>query len=229
VRGLRPSEIAVLAQQDSYGDAGFDGVTRALRRLGYSAPVLRLNYKRNTVDVADAVKQLGTHKARIAAVVMVATYRAAANFIQKTRDLYPKMVYTNVSFVGSTALADELMLQGAKYADGVIVTQVVPAVNGYSKAVLDYKAALARYFPGEAPDYVSLEAYIDAKILIEALMRVSSRVDVEDLIDALESIKNLDMGLGPILNLGPSEHQASHKVWGTQLDASGHFNAIDLE
>jgi hypothetical protein len=52
----------------------------------------------------------------------------SAKFIEKTRELYPNMIYTNVSFVGSTALADELMLLGPRYANGVIVTHVVPAV-----------------------------------------------------------------------------------------------------
>ena len=229
VRGLQAREIAVFAQQDSYGDSGFEGVTRALRRAGYSAPVIRLNYTRNTVDVASALIQLGLHKGRIKAIVMVAAYRAAAKFIEQTRDRYPKMIYTNVSFVGSTALADELMLEGAKFADGVIVTQVVPAVNGYSRAVLDYKAALAKYFPGETADYVSFEGYIDAKILVEGIKRAGLQLDTESLIDALESIHGLDMGLGTTLNFGPSEHQASHHVWGTQLDKSGHFNAIDLD
>ena len=32
------------------------------------------------------------------------------------------MIYTSVSFVGSTALADELTLLGKRYATGVIVT-----------------------------------------------------------------------------------------------------------
>jgi hypothetical protein len=91
---------------------------------------------------------------------MVPAYRAAAKFIEKTRDLYPDMIYTSVSFVGSTALANELMLLGKKYATGVIVTQVVPAVDGHSSLVIDYKNALAKYFPGEAPDYVSLEAIL---------------------------------------------------------------------
>ena len=63
-----------------------------------------------------------------------------------------------MSFVGSTALAEELKLLGARYANGVIVTQVVPAVSGYSSVVLEYKNALAKYFPGEAPDYVSSKA-----------------------------------------------------------------------
>jgi ABC-type branched-subunit amino acid transport system substrate-binding protein len=231
VRGLQPTEIAVFAQQDSYGDAGYEGVAKAVRALrgGYAEPILRLNYKRNTVDVTDAVARLQSRKSSIKAIVMVAAYRAAASFIVKTRDRYPNMIYTNVSFVGSTALSEELVLQGEKFADGVIVTQVVPAVSGYSRAVLDYKTALAKYFPGETPDYVSFEGYVVAKLLVEALRRVGPQLDTEKLIDTLEGIHDLDMGLGTLLNFGPSEHQASHKVWGTQLDKSGHFIAIDLE
>jgi hypothetical protein len=32
----------------------------------------------------------------------------------------------------------------------------------------------------------------------------------------------LDLGLGTPVNYGRTEHQALHKVWGTQLDGSGH-------
>jgi branched-chain amino acid transport system substrate-binding protein len=79
--------------------------------------------------VDDAVARLRAHKIPIKAVVMVGAYRSCAKFIEKTRDLYPNMIYTNVSFVGSTALAEELKLLGPRYANGVIVTQVVPAVD----------------------------------------------------------------------------------------------------
>ncbi len=229
VRRLRPKQIAVFAQQDAYGDSGFAGVAKAMRTLGSSAPVLRLNYKRNTVDIDDALNQLKIQKDPIKAVVMVATYRSAAKFIEKTRDLYPGMIYTNVSFVGSTALADELMLLGPRYANGVIVTQVVPAVASYSSIVLEYKSALAKYFPGEAPDYVSLEGYIGAGVLIQALKRTGPQLDTEKLVDSLENIRNLDMGLGTPLSFGRAEHQASHKVWGTVLDEAGHYQALDLE
>src|SRR5256884_8261808 len=33
VRRLRPEQIVVFAQQDSYGDAGFEGVAKAMRTL----------------------------------------------------------------------------------------------------------------------------------------------------------------------------------------------------
>jgi branched-chain amino acid transport system substrate-binding protein len=231
VRHLKPEQIAVFAQQDSYGDAGFSGVAKAIRSLqgGDESTILRLNYKRNTVDVDEAVAQLKKSRAAIKAVIMVPTYRAAARFIEKTRDLYPGMIYTSVSFVGSTALANELMLLGQRYATGVIVTQVVPAVDGQSSLVLNYKSALAKYFPGEPPDYVSLEGYLAGNILVEALKRNGPLLDTERLVDSLENLRDFDMGLGTPVSFGRTEHQALHKVWGTELDASGHYRPIDLE
>jgi ABC-type branched-subunit amino acid transport system substrate-binding protein len=193
------------------------------------AGILRLGFKRNTVDVDEAVNQLKAQKQPIRAVVMVGTYRACAKFIEKTKELIPGLIYTNVSFVGSTALADELMLLGPKYATGVIVTQVVPAVSGYSSVVLEYKNALAKYFPGEAPDYVSLEGYVAASVLIQAVKRAGPQLDTEKLVDTLEAMRELDLGLGTKLGYGRAEHQASHKVWGTAIDEKGKYQAIELE
>ena len=230
IRHLQPKQIAVFAQQDAYGDAGFAGVAKAFRSLGLNdAAILRLNYKRNTIDVDEAVNLLRVQKPAIKAVVMVATYRAAAKFIEKTRDIYPGMIYTNVSFVGSTELADELMLLGPRFASGVIVTQVVPAVGAYSSAVLEYKNALAKYFPGEAPDYVSFEGYVAANILIQGIKRAGPQLDTEKLIDTLENMRDLDLGLGTPLSFGRAEHQASHKIWGTAIDDNGKFQPVGLE
>ena len=229
IRKLQPRQIAVFAQADAYGDAGFAGVAKAFRTLGVDGTILRLNYKRNTIDVDDAVSALKAQKGQIRAVVMVATYRAAAKFIERTRDSCPGMVYSNVSFVGSTALADELMLLGPRYANGVIVTQVVPAVGGYSSAVMEYKNALAKSFPGEAPDYVSLEGYIAANVLIQAIRQTGPELNTEKLIDNLEAMRNIDLGLGTALNFGRAEHQASHKIWGTAIDDSGKYVPLELD
>lgn len=230
IRHLRPDQIAVFAQHDAFGDAGFSGVAKAMRALrGDDGVILRLDYERNTVDVDSAVAGLRGHKTPIKAVVMVAAYRAAAKFIEKTRDLYPTMIYTNVSFVGSTALASELMLLGPRYANGIIVTQVVPAVDSYASAILNYKTALAKYFPGETPDYVSLEGYVDGRLLLEGLRRAGAQPDTEKLVDGLEGLRNYDMGLGTPITFSQSEHQGSHKVWATQLDDHGRYQPVDLQ
>ena len=122
-----------------------------------------MGYSRNTVDVDTAITQIRSNRTPIKAVVMVATYRAAAKFIEKMRPSYPGMIFTNVSFVGSTSLRDELMLLGPKYASGVIITQTVPPLDANMPLVLQYRAALSKYFRGETPDYVSLEGYVAAR------------------------------------------------------------------
>jgi branched-chain amino acid transport system substrate-binding protein len=230
LRGLQPWQIAVFAQKDAFGDSGFAGVAKAIRALGANDnSILRLDYKRNTLDVDEAVNQLRTIRRPIKAIVMIATYRAAAKFIERTHNLFPGMIFANVSFVDGTALAEELKLLGPRYCKGVIVTEVAPAVAGYSTVVLEYKNALAKYFPDESPDYVSLEGYITANVLIRALKQAGPELDTEKLVDTLEGMHDLDLGLGIKLNFGRAEHQASHKVWGTVLDENGQYQALELE
>jgi branched-chain amino acid transport system substrate-binding protein len=230
IRKLSPRQIAVFAQNDSYGDSGFAGVAKAFRALGINdSAILRLNYTRNTIDVDEAVNQLRLQKVPIRAVVMIATTRPAAKFIEKTRDLFPGMIYANVSAVGASSLAEELLLLGPRFTQGVIVTQTVPAVAGYSSVVLEYKNALAKYFPGESPDYISLEGFISANVLIDAIRRCGPQIETERLVDILENTRNLDIGLGTPLGFSRGEHQASHKVWGTTLDETGKYQSIELE
>ncbi|CAL80180.1 putative ABC-type branched-chain amino acid transport system, periplasmic component [Bradyrhizobium sp. ORS 278] len=228
LKRIPPKQIAVLTQQDAFGDDGYSGVAKAYRQLNISDPVTRFSYPRATMDVDDAVNQVKAHKPGLKAIIMVATDRAAAKFIEKTRDTVPGLIYANVSAVGSTSLATELKLLGPRFTNGVIVTQGVPAVSGYSSLVLDYKNALAKYAAGEAPDYTSLEGYIAATILVQALKQTSP-LDTERLVDTLESMRSLDLGLGTQLAFGRAEHQASHKIWGTALDENGTYQAIELE
>ncbi|MGJ5178623.1 ABC transporter substrate-binding protein [Bradyrhizobium oligotrophicum] len=230
MRKIRPNQIAVFGQNDDLGEQGFAGVAKAYRAAGLNdAAILRLVYNRNSIDMDEAVAQLKAQKVPIRAIVMVGTTRPAAKFIERTRDLFPGMIYTNMSIVGATALAQELTMLGPRFTENVIVTQAVPAVSGYSSTVLEFKTALAQASPGEVPDYISLEGYIAANLLIDALKRCGPQLDSERLVEALENTRNLDMGLGVSLNLSRGDHQALHKVWGTQLDKSGAYQPIELE
>jgi len=42
-------------------------------------------------------------------------------------------------------------------------------------------------------------------------------------------MNSIDLGLGTTLSFGRAEHQASHKIWGTALDETGTYQALDLE
>jgi branched-chain amino acid transport system substrate-binding protein len=230
VRHIKPEQIAVFAQDDSYGDAGFQGVARVIRQLKRTpSSILKVTYTRNTADVSDAVARILDRKANVAAVVMVATYRPAARFIEKVREQRPNMVFSNVSFVGSQALAEELVQLGPQYAQGVIITQVVPLPTGQSTVGMRYREALAKFAPEEKPDFISLEGFVTGNLLIEGLKLAGRNLTTDGLVDALENVHGLDLGLGVPLSFGLSEHQASHKVWGTVLDGTGNFQHLDLE
>jgi branched-chain amino acid transport system substrate-binding protein len=45
----------------------------------------------------------------------------------------------------------------------------------------------------------------------------------------VERMHDFDLGLGTPVTFSSNEHQGSHKVWGTQLDETGHYQPIDLE
>jgi branched-chain amino acid transport system substrate-binding protein len=230
VRRIKPWEIAVFAQNDKYGDAGFEGVARMLRRYRRDpSRILRVGYERNTADVHAAVSEILKNLSNVRAVVMVPTYKAAAQFIVKLKDKGANLIFTSVSFVGSNALSEELTQLGKGYAEGVIVTQVVPLPDSKSTAVLRYQELLQRYAPGERPDFVSLEGYIAGTLMAEALKRAGPELSTETLVSTLETIKGLDLGLGAAINYGPSEHQASHKVWGSVMDAKGVYQSLELD
>ena len=103
-------QIAAVAQQDPCGDAGFAGVPKAVRALSADEiAIVRFNDKRNTLDRDDAVKQLKAQAAPIEAVVTVPNHRAAAKFIEKKRDPFAGMIYTDVpAGVQGTALGPQL-------------------------------------------------------------------------------------------------------------------------
>ena len=152
IRKIPIRQIAVFAQTDDLGDAGYAGVAKAYRAMGLNdSAILRLNYPRNTIEVDEAVNTLRVQKVPVRAIIMSASYRAAAKFIEKARALYPELIFTSISGVGGSSLAEELKLLGPRYTTGVLVTQVVPAVSGYSSAVLEYKNALAKDLPAKRP------------------------------------------------------------------------------
>ncbi len=207
VRRVKADEIAVFAQQDGFGDAGFAGVAKALRKTGFDAQrVVRVGYQRNSMDIAAAVTGLLANKDRIKAVVMVPTYRQAAALIKRVVDGGMNPIFTSVSFVNSNALAESLTELGPKYANGVIVSQVVP------------------FFGSGA-----LEGYIAARVFCAGLEKAGPELTSEKLVDALEGIQGLDFGIGTRISFGPSEHQASHKVWAAALDGTGQFHNLELD
>jgi hypothetical protein len=74
-----------------------------------------------------------------------------------------------------------------------------------------------------------MEGYIDAMLLVEGMKRSGNEFTTDSLVAGLQSIHALDLGIGTPLTFGLSEHQASHKVWGSVLDGAGNYQVLEMD
>ncbi|MDV6320031.1 ABC transporter substrate-binding protein [Chromohalobacter sp. HP20-39] len=222
--GIKPEEIAFFTQADGYGDAGYQGALRALANHGYAHPerLAHGRYTRGTRNVHRGLASILQAPVTPRAVIIVGTYGPAADFIREARKDLPDALFLNVSFVGSQALLDEL----GKEAEGVIVTQVVPPYNAELPGVKAYREALRAENDSANGDFVSLEGYLAASLFIKGLEAAGADADREALVDGLEGLGDVELGIGKSLTLGPKDHQASDAVWATRID-DGQFVPVD--
>lgn len=222
--GIAPEEIAFFTQADGYGDAGYRGALRALANHGYSHPerLAHGRYTRGTRNVHRGLATILQAPVTPKAVIIVGTYGPAADFIREARKDLPDALFLNVSFVGSQALRDAL----GDAAEGVIVTQVVPPPTADLPGVEAYRAALQANGTDSGGDFVSLEGYMAASLFVEGLQAAGPDPDREALVEGLESLGQIDLGLGKPLTLGAQDHQASDAVWTTRID-DGRFVPVD--
>lgn len=211
------TRIGVFHQNDSYGQAGLDGVTKALaaRKL---APVATGTVDRNSENVAAAVQKLVA--ARPEAIVQISTYASCAAFVRAARKAGYGGTFYNVSFVGTQALADALGPDGA----GVVVSQVMPSPYQSSRQITrEFLAAIQKNGARVQANYSSLEGYVAARVFIEGLRNAQAhaggKLTREALVAGLESIN------GPVggfqIAFSGSDHEGSRFAELSMLTGDG--------
>jgi len=193
--GLGFRKIGVIYPDDAFGAAVLDGLKDALKAHG-AVPVALASYPRQTANVAPAIASV--RAASPDAVVVVGPSNTVAPILRQAHADNWKPLFVTVSFVGT----EELIPQAGNDADGMVVTQVVPPYYLTDlKTVALYRRTLTKYAPSERPNFVSLEGFVDAMVLVEGLKRAGHELTREGLIRGIESIHQLDVGLGPQLKL----------------------------
>ncbi len=219
-KDLGITKIAIMYQDDAFGQAGLAGVKRALdkRQMQLAAEG---TFERNTVAVKTAL--LTIKKGDPEAVIMISPYKPAAEFIKLAKQIKLNATFVNISFVGSDALAKEVGPAGV----GVVVTQVVPFPNDASiPVVAKYQAALKAQAPDAQPGFVSLEGYLVGRALIAALDKIDGEPTRAKLVQAAQNAGSFDLG-GFKLSYSPTSNRGSDHVFLTVIQADGSFKPLD--
>lgn len=219
-------KIAVMYQDDAFGMAVLSGVQLALNRRNLEI-IATDTYVRGTMDVEHAVQSVSESAAD--AVIMVGTYSPLAKFIKLSHKADYAPYFHTVSFIGSEAFAKEIIdidVDPSTY-DQIIVTQVVPSPYEQELAgIVEYRRVLEKHYPQDEPNYVSLEGFLNAKVLAEALFKNGPVLTRETLGRTIESMDSVDVGIGKTISFGARDHMGLEDIYYSRLSSEGTFSVF---
>jgi branched-chain amino acid transport system substrate-binding protein len=228
---LGVTRIGIFVQRDAFGMAGVRAAVRAekkLKGITIFPPVPELpndessmddwnafwksvpNYRRNTVSVGGGVRQVRGQA--VEAIILVGAGRPCALAVNQWHKMDFNVPMLNISFVGSVALASRL-----DKTENVYISQVVPDPWDATISVIKrYQEDIG----GGEYGFVSLEGYLAANIMHQAVETVSGAVNTNSLQKSLEAMSRYDMG-GLDVSFGPNDHRGLDTVYLTKLDRAG--------
>ena len=233
--------IAVFYQADAYGRTGWDGVRRALKRHGLQI-VSEAGYRRGASFYQDFSREVAhIMGAEPDAVIVIGTYASQAAFIRDARDAGHKLPIAGLSFADSDKMLELLLAAGREagqdYTAGLINSQVVPSYEDTSlPGVRLYRELIEKkvnvpalsdkeYVPRRF-SFVSFEGFLNGVLLGELVRRLGDDPARDRIPQALESIRDFDLGIGVNANFGPDRHQGLDKVYFTTV-VDGRFVPLD--
>ncbi|HEY1101994.1 MAG TPA: ABC transporter substrate-binding protein [Burkholderiaceae bacterium] len=201
---LNQTRIALLAEDDAMGRAGKLALERAVAELKLPPPVAIAFVPANSNQVGSAVATL--EKAQPHAIIQAALFNTTAASIRALRKSGYAGAFMNFSVVG----IDPLFTALGKEIGGVVVSQVVPSPRSVTVPIVrEYLAAIDK--SDQSPSYESLEGFIAAKALAEAVRRTGRGADRTALQRTMAGMTDYDVG-GFHLNLRVGVRDASRPI-----------------
>ncbi len=211
VSDLKLTRVAILCQRDSFGEGSKASTIKALENRGLSLAEEGW-FLRNSLDVQDALKVIVAAKPE--AIMMFGGYKACAEFVRRAKALgLNKIPYCLLT---SAATEDFIKLLGSQ-ADGTLVPEVVPSpLDASLELVRNYQADM-RAADDQNFDHGSLEGYVDALVLTDALRRAGENLTQKTFVHALETT-DLDFGAFRV-RFAAKSHEGNDKVFLTKVKA----------
>jgi branched-chain amino acid transport system substrate-binding protein len=210
--------FAIVHYDDAVGKENFTAVERALKKRNLVPAAVTAFKDRAKPDIEGGLKEVMKGSPEV--VIFTTLYKATADFIRSAQKAGFGAQMVSNSFPGSSPLARELGKDGA----GVAIAQVVPPPSKRSVPVVqEYQAAIEKHLGKKEWSFTSLEAFIAAKVTVEALKRAGPRPTREGFMQALDGMRSFDAG-GYVVGFAPNNHNGSAYVELTVIGRDLKFN-----
>lgn len=212
VKTVSITKISVIYSDNPFGQSVKDSLLAALKEGGLTANVFKVD---PTAKDANDAARLATAGEPQAVFLTMLSQAAVPVLTELTKSTYRGALYT-FSPVDTSTVTKQL---GEK-ARGLAISQVVPIPNGMRvRIVAEYVDALKALGRG-TPSFYGLEAFIEAKVLVEGLKRAGARPTPASLVTALETMHDYDLG-GYYVSYKPDAHTGSLFVEVDMINSSG--------
>ena len=215
---LGVKRFSIVYYDDVIGRENFTAVDRALKKRSLQVVSIASFKDRAKPDIETGVKEVA--KGAPDVVILTTLYKATADFVRAAKKAGLAAQMASNSFPGASPLAKELGKDGA----GVIVATVVPPPGKRSLPIVqEYQAAIEKQIGKKEYSFTSLESYIGAKVMVEALRRAGPKPTRENFMGALDGLKAYDTG-GYVVGFSPTNHNGSSFVELTIIGQGQKFN-----
>ena len=206
------TKMSVIYSDNPFGQSVKDTLLTALKNAGMTANTFKVDPAGKSAAAAVGLATADAPQA----IFMTMLSQAALLVLSEVKNTkYSGALYT-FSPVDTSTITKQL---GPK-AHGLAITQVVPIPRGLRvKVVHEYTRALKELGHG-TPSFYGLEAFIEAKVLVEGLKRAGPNPSPLSLVQGLETLNDLDVG-DYFVSYKPDIHSGSQFVEIDMIDRSG--------
>lgn len=206
--------VAIFYDDDAFGRDVLRGAEKALAQYKLK-PVAVGKVDRGSVDVSAAVRAIAQEDPQV--VICGSFGKSLVKFVEALKKERARPQLYALSFFTVGAAMKEL----GPDAVGVSVTQVMPSPKEQASALQrEFRGIMAESGTENPSGYVAFEGFVTAKVVVEALRRVGPALTREKFVQALETLRNFDLG-GPRLTYTPMNHLGLNRVEITLIGRNG--------
>lgn len=203
------SKIAVFYQNDDYGEEGYVSLLEALKKRNISL-VAEGSYKRNTLAINHALNEIKNANPEV--IFMIGAHETNALFIKKSKEdeNLKDAIFCNISFGDANSMVDEIEKLNIN-TNNLIFSQVVPSyTDTLNPIAIEYQTLMNKYYPEQKLGFLSFEAFISAKLLVNAIGNIKGKITREKFIYMLKTTNN-DFLSG--INIAYKNSQLSNNIY----------------